>query len=389
FTGPLAAILRLTELTRRQRPDMTILALDVPSGLNADTGQVDPVCVPAHVTAALGVPKAGLYKFPGADYAGQVRVVDIGIPTECLDEVDPAELLDRGWVNSVLPVRRRDSHKGSHGRVLVVGGSQSYIGAAYLACSAAARSGCGYVTLAAPFRVQAIVASRLAEATYLTLPETTPNSLSPETARVLRQALTDYDALLIGPGLGQHPSVAAVVRNTLLGGPPLTAPVVVDADALNVLSQTPEWWTRFQTPAVLTPHPGEMGRLVDKPIEHVQQDRWGRAAESAEEWDVTLALKGAFTVVASPQGKLRVSPFANPALATAGTGDVLAGVIAGLLAQGLSPFDAAAAGVYLHGLAGEFLREQHGEAGGVASDLLPLLPRALRAAREGSSGSTR
>lgn len=384
IADPLASVLRLAELARRQRPNLTILALDVPSGLNADTGQVDPLCIPAHVTVTLGVPKAGLYKFPGADYAGQIRLADIGIPSQCLEELDAAQTIDRSWVSGVLPARHRDSHKGTHGRVLVVAGSQSYIGAAYLACSGAARSGAGYVTLAAPSRVQAIVAAKLTEATHLTLPETTPNSLSPETARVLRQALTDYDALLIGPGLGQDPSVAAVVRNTLLGGPPLTTPVVVDADALNILSQTPEWWTRFKAPAVLTPHPGEMGRLLDKPTEYVQRDRWARAADSAREWDVTIVLKGAFTAVASPQGKLRISPFANPALATAGTGDVLAGIIAGLLAQGLSPFDAAAAAVYLHGLAGEQMRQQFGDAGGLASDLLPLLPPALRSLREGA-----
>ncbi len=384
ITGQLASMLHHVASARRRNAGLTVLALDIPTGLDADTGEVDPVCAPADLTVTLGLPKAGLFKFPGADYAGQLRVVDIGVPPEAAEGVDAPELVSADWVRSVLPTRHRDSHKGTFGRVLVVAGSQSYLGAAYLACMGAARIGAGYVTLAAPFRIQAIIAAKLTEATYLTLPERVPGSLSPESARVLRQAVSDYDVLLIGPGLGQHPATAAVVRNTLLGDPTMTTPVVVDADALNILAQTPDWWKGFKAPAVLTPHPGEMARLLGRPIVDVQQDRWALAKESAESWGVNVVLKGAFTVVASPRGRLRVSPFANPALASAGTGDVLAGVIAGLQAQGVPPSDAATAGVYLHGVAGELMRREFGDAGGIASDLLPLLPKALRGIREGS-----
>ncbi|MSQ11868.1 MAG: NAD(P)H-hydrate dehydratase [Dehalococcoidia bacterium] len=382
MTGPLNEILQRTAAARKARGDLHVLALDVPSGLRADTGEVDPATIYADTTVTLGAPKRGLFLFPGAGYVGRLRVVDIGIPSQALADTVAPELMAAGWVRSVLPERPQGAHKGTFGKLLVLAGSQSYLGAAYLACMGAARVGAGYVTLAIPFRLQAILAAKLTEVTYLTLPETTPGAVSPDTTRVIRQALSDYNALLIGPGLGQAPSTVALVRSILLGGTALGMPVVADADALNTLAQTPEWWERFKAPAILTPHPGEMARLLDQSIAEVEESRWQKATDGAQRWETSLVLKGAYTVVASPQGRLRVSPFANPALATAGTGDVLSGVIAGLLVQGVSPADAASAGVYLHALAGELLRDQVGEAGAVASDLLPLLPKALRLLKE-------
>ena len=380
--GTLRDVLHLLREEKERRPDLFLLALDLPSGLNADTGQVDPACVDADLTVTLGYPKMGLFRFPGATKVGRLEVADIGFPPHLAEDIE-RELVTAPWVRGALPPRPREAHKGTFGRVLVVAGSRQYIGAAYLACMGAARVGAGYVTLASLSSIYPILAAKMTETTHLPLPESTPGSFSPESPRLLREALEGYDVLLMGPGLGQNPSTEALVRQTLLSEPPLSLPTVLDADALNLLARTPRWWERVGGQTVATPHPGEMARLLERSVEDVQEDRVRTAVEAAEKWGIVVVLKGAFSVVASPQGRVRLSPFANPALATAGTGDVLAGAVAGFLAQGLSPFDAAAAGVFLHGAAGERLRQEVGEAGGVASDLLPLLPAVIRAVKEG------
>jgi NAD(P)H-hydrate epimerase len=261
---------------------------------------------------------------------------------------------------------------------MVVAGSANYIGAAYLASAGAARVGAGLVTLAAAQSLIPAVAARLAEAVYIPLPESEPGVVVPEAAGLSKSA-RDFDAVLIGPGLGQRaPALSFTTR--LLNGIE-KARLVLDADALNVLAEMPEWWTRLDFDAVLTPHPGEMARLAGIPIENVQAGRVGLAVQKAAAWNKTVVLKGAFTVVAARDGRCRVSPYANAGLASAGTGDVLAGAIAGLLAQGLSLFDAASLGVFLHARAGEKVRQELGDAGMLASDLLPELPRVIKELR--------
>ena len=224
-------------------------------------------------------------------------------------------------------------------------------------------------------------AARLTETTFLPLPER-DGELSPEASELVLSEAQGCQALLAGCGLGQSPDVSAFLRQTLLthryNGPPL----VLDADALNILANIPEWWLQLRQDAVATPHPGEMSRLTGADSAQVNADRLNIARRSAEQWGKVVALKGAHTAVGSPDGRVLVSPFANPGLATAGTGDVLAGAIAGLMAQGLSPLDAAACGVYLHGAAGERVREELGDTGMTAGDLLPQLPRAVRRLRE-------
>ncbi len=197
-------------------------------------------------------------------------------------------------------------------------------------------------------------------------------------------ALPDCDVLLAGCGLGQHDGTNALLEQLLLSSTSLSVPVVLDADALNTLAVIPDWWSRLQSPTVVTPHPGEMSRLLGVSISDVEGDRVATARKAAAEWGVTVLLKGAYTVVASPEGDVRIIPFANPGLATAGTGDVLAGIIASLIAQHLSPYDAASLGAFLHGAAGEMVADDIGNTGMVASDLLPMLPRAVKAVREGS-----
>ncbi|MBI4234058.1 MAG: NAD(P)H-hydrate dehydratase, partial [Chloroflexi bacterium] len=335
----------------------------------------------------LGCPKLGLFRFPGAERVGRLVVVDIGIPPHLTSD-GPLEMISDDWVRQALPPRPLGAHKGSFGRVLVVAGSRNYIGAAYLACTGAGRVGTGLVTLATLASLLPVVASKLTEATYLPLPESIPGIFTPEAARLLRQAAPGYDAVLVGCGLGQDPAAEALVRNAILAEAAPNTPMVLDADALNLLARIPDWWEQVKGPAVLTPHPAELSRLLGRSVRDIEENRLGVAREAAEAWGVVVVLKGAFTVVASPQGRARISPFANPGLATAGTGDVLAGAIAGLQAQGMVPFDAACAGVFLHGAAGELVRQELGDTGTLASDLLGSLPKAIKRIKEGAWNSS-
>ena len=223
----------------------------------------------------------------------------------------------------------------------------------------------------------------MAEPTYLPLEETPNGQVATSSAISIRQALDSVDAAVLGPGLGESETTRELVQRTLLVEPVPQVPLVLDADALNALARTYGWWGQLGARAVLTPHPGEMARLLRCSVVEVQEDRVAVAQHAAQTWGQVVALKGAYTVVASPDGRACVSPFANPALASAGTGDVLAGVIGGLLAQGMAPYAAAVAGVYLHGSAGERIRAQIGDAGLVASDLLPYLPRVMQRLRGG------
>jgi len=376
-------VLARVRAAKEARPRLGIVAVDLPSGLDADSGATDPSCVAADLTVTLGYPKLGLFSFPGREKVGQLVVVDIGIP-ESLGQGIATELIAAEFVGSMLPKRPPDAHKGTFGRVLVCAGSMHYSGAAYLACQGAMRVGVGLVTLAVARSLQPILATKLTEVTYVPLPESEPGFIAAEASAIVHQWLADYDVLLMGCGLSQHPSVIEFVRNSLLDMPPSLSPaLVLDADALNTLAQTEEWWQRVPQGAVLTPHPGEMARLTGLDVDEIRRDRLRVAGEAAALWQKTVVLKGAHTLIASPDGGARISPIANPGLASAGTGDVLSGVIAGLLAQGLSQPVAAACGVYLHGMTGEMVRAELGDAGMVASDLLPALPRVIRKVREG------
>ncbi len=353
-----------------------VCAIDLPTGVDCDTGAVDPHALRADVTIALGCSKVGLHTLPGAEYAGRVEVVDIGLPKDAIDAL-PVELLNPRWVRERLPARPSGGNKGTFGRVLVVAGSERYAGAARLASLGALRSGAGLVTLACTATVQQLVAANASEVTYLPLADR-DGAIAAEAAVAVVRASGGYDALLLGPGLAQGREQEAFVRQLLFSLSEDAPPVVIDADGLNNLAKLPRWWERVAPRCVLTPHPGEHSRLTRTSIEGIQRDRLSSARDAAREWRQVVVLKGAYTVVAAPDGRAGVSPYANPALASAGTGDVLAGAIAGLLAQGLSPFDAACCGVYLHAAAAEGLRAETGDAGMLAGDLLPELPRTVR-----------
>ncbi|MBI2334415.1 NAD(P)H-hydrate dehydratase [Candidatus Daviesbacteria bacterium] len=281
------------------------------------------------------------------------------------------------WVRSKLPKRPKDANKGTFGKVLVIAGSENYPGAAYLPCAACYRAGAGLVTLATIPVVQNIVCKKLPEVTFVVLPE--EDGVIGEMALDVLFAKIFHDVILFGPGLDRKEQTAKFIYQLLkMGIGDLT--FVIDGDGLNILSEIKEWdklLENYGNSAVLTPHPGEMSRLTGLSIDEIQADREKVAQNFADGWGQVVVLKGANTIIASPTGERMVSPFANPILATAGTGDVLAGCIAGLIAQGLTTFDAACVGVYIHGLAGEMLTEKIGKAGALASDLLPLLPAAI------------
>lgn len=384
-----------------------VVAVDIPTGVYSDTGQSDPVTVPADLTVTFGLPKVGQFLFPGAADVGQLVVDDIEIPAELAENVE-LELTTAEMVRDLLPLRPIDAHKGTFGSALIVAGSVNYTGAAYLAAAAATRVGTGLVTAALPGPVYPVIASNLSEATYLVLSHDM-GVIAPDAIKVLRDNIEGYDALLIGCGLTQEKPTAEFLEEFLLtetpehrrrgrigfvrpanGGAdtdkkPAAAPlppVVIDADGLNNLAKIDEWWRKLRSEQVIiTPHPGEMARLRNTEVADIQDDRIGAAREAAEEWGQVVVLKGAYSIIAAPDGRSTINPFAEPALATAGTGDVLAGAIVGMLAQGLSTYDAAVAGCYLHGLAGQLVAGELGSAGAVAGDLLLALPYAIQELR--------
>jgi hydroxyethylthiazole kinase-like uncharacterized protein yjeF len=353
------------------------VAIDVPSGTDSDTGAADPLAFRAHLTVATGLPKPAHYFPPAVEFCGEVVTVEIGLLAERV-AAEPVEALEDAQVGAMLPARPRWSHKGTFGRALVIAGSRTYIGAAFLATAAALRAGAGLVTLAAPAFLPPIVAQRLAEATFLPLTEETPGVPAPAAVHDVLEAAARYDALLIGPGLGQHPNAAALLRQVLAWlrtqSPQSRPKLVIDADGLNLLAREPDWPALLPPESILTPHPGELGRLAGLTTDEIMRDRLGLARARAAQWSCILVSKGAPSVIAAPDGRTAIIPIATPALATAGTGDVLAGTVCGLLAQGIAPFEAAAAAAYVHAQAGLELEHEIGLSGPLAGDLLPKLP---------------
>ena len=317
------------------------------------------------------------------------RVVGFGRPT--VDDAAPAaetgaaatpNEMDDDAMSRLVPERDARGHKGSFGRLLVIAGSLDFAGAALLVCRAAGRSGAGLVTLAVPESLQPLFAARVVEATTLALPEDDVEEVDPEPA--LSAVLDhEHDALVIGPGLRPSLAIAELLRLLLTAPGDPGPPAVLDAEALRSLAAVDDWWTRVTRPCVLTPHTGEFARLragsghepdADGDLNTDDEARSRAAIAAAGEWKQVVVLKGAKTVVAAPDGAVAVAPFENPAMATGGTGDVLSGTIGGLLAQGMAPYDAARLGVYLHGLAGEAIRDRVGDAGLLAGDLPDALP---------------
>ncbi len=378
------------EQARSSASGPMLLALDLPTGLNADTGEADPSCPAADVTGALGYPKAGMFRGQGLERAGTVRVLDIGVPPGLPEEESIGlELLTPESVGSRLPSRPLSSHKGTYGHALIVAGSRHYVGAAYLCSQASVRTGAGLTTLASPKGVYPMVAAKGAEAIHLPLPESEGRA-DPAAADVLKfEQDRKFTAMAVGCGMGTSPNTTEFLERLLFTRseandelPPVQRlPTLIDADGLNNLARVKGWEDRARCPLVLTPHPGEMATLTGSPVSEIQAAREDTARNWAERWQACLVLKGAHTVIAAPGRPVQIAPFANPGLATGGTGDVLSGTIVGLMAQGLSPYDAACCGVYIHGSAAQAITARMGQTGLAASDLLAEIPRAIRSLR--------
>lgn len=362
----------LARLSAPPAPRPFIVAVDCPSGLNCDTGALDALSLQAHLTVTFAGPKRGHFIFPGAAACGELVVADIGITADMVKSV-PLEVLTAVSAKSLLPARPRDGHKGSFGQALIAAGSEHYWGAPVLAARAAYRVGAGLVALAVPQKIQPVAASQLPEATYPPMPDA--GKLGAASASLLLEKIANYKALLIGPGLDEAPDFL----QTLLQSADSLPPLVVDADGLNLLAQLPDWPQRLPANSILTPHPGEMARLTAVSLAELKLlDRIALAQEKAQAWGQVLLLKGAYTVVAAADGRCALLPFANPALGTAGSGDVLAGLIVGLLAQGMAAWEAAVLGGYLHGLAAEQYGKPSGLLASQLADLVPDLMQQLR-----------
>jgi NAD(P)H-hydrate epimerase len=355
-----------------------VVAVDLPTGMDADTGAVDDALVVPDITVTFGLPKVGMYQAPASAMVGRVQVIDIGIPKAAQEGVQ-LELLTSRWAKGALPKRPDGANKGTFGKVLVVGGSRRYMGAPGLAATAAYRAGAGLVTIACPERVAGALAGGIAEATWLPQVAAEDGGLRAETAVELRGEWRNYEAAVFGPGLGNSDDTRALTWGALEDmGIDLERGAVVDADALNAIAAMPDGPERVPANAVLTPHPGEMARLMGITVAEVQSRRLEVAREAAERFGCTVVLKGAHSVICAADGRTRLSPFANPLLATAGSGDVLAGMIGGYLAQGMEPFEAACLGVYLHGATGEALRGEMGDSGLLAGEIAARLPRVVK-----------
>ncbi len=354
-----------------------VVAVDIPSGVNGSTGAVQGEAVLADLTVTFGAAKVGAVLLPGAELAGAVRVVDIGFPDDLLRP--NAFLMEPADVLAVLPERSLETHKRATGVLLVVAGSRGMTGAVRLIAEAAGRIGAGLIQVAVPEGILPIVQSELVETTFVPLPETEEGTVAASALGTILARLESADALAIGPGLSTNEGTADLVRELVRASP---VPFVLDADGLNAFTGRASELADRKADAVLTPHDGEFARLSGVSARELRDDRLAHARALASTTGATTLLKGSRTLVVTPDGEARINPTGGPVLATAGSGDVLTGVIGGLLARGLDPVDAASAGAYVHGLAGILAGRTLGE-GTLASDVVAHLPAAVNRVLEG------
>ena len=393
-----AVLLRTRRVIERRHPRPLCIAVDCPSGLACDTGAVDGAAIAADVTVTLAAAKPGLLRFPGAGYAGEIVVGDIGLKSDLKELVEvQMEMAEPKTVQGWLPRRPADAHKGTFGTAVIAGGSVNYPGSVGLAGAGAYRVGTGLVCLAVPGTIYALLVALLPEATWLILPQEM-GVIAEGGADVLRTRAVDAQALLIGPGFGREETSRKFLGRLLqpaessargrigfihgeaeahADAPPLPQ-LVIDADGLRLLAQLDGWPARLPAGTILTPHPGEMATLTGLETGTIQANREGVARDWALQWGHVVVLKGAHTVVAAPDGRAWVLPFATAALAKAGTGDVLAGAIAGFCAQGVPAAEASALAAYVHGRAGVLAAQSAGSTAGVlAGDVARHLPAAM------------
>jgi hydroxyethylthiazole kinase-like uncharacterized protein yjeF len=362
-----------------------VFSVDVPSGLDCGTGKTEGPCVTAHATATLALLKRGLVFFPGRKHTGDIFLIDIGIPKECVDEENiQLTLMDNNLAREWFPTREPDVHKGDCGKVAVVGGSVGLTGAVTLCSKAAMRTGAGLVTAGVPSSLNDILEVKMTEAMTRPLPETAERTISLEASSAVMDLVSASDVLAFGPGLSRNPESAALARKIV---PYAAKPTVLDADGLNAFIGHTELFSRAGKCLIITPHIVEMSRLTGEEPSVIGEDRVGAAGRFSEKYGIIVLLKGAPTVIAESDGTTYLNPTGNAGLASGGSGDVLTGIIAGLLGQGVSPIRAAVLGAYLHGLAADMAKEGLGEEGMIAGDLVELIPEAIWCLRkDGAAG---
>lgn len=353
-----------------------VFAVDIPSGLNSDTGQPCGTCITAHVTATFAFAKTGHFLFPGANYTGTVEIIDIGIPPHIAEEEGPLQyLLTLDNIRALFGPRLADAHKGDTGHLLVVAGSPGKTGAAAMTTMSAMRAGAGLVTLGIPKSLNPVLETQVLEAMTHPLPETIDGMLDESSFDAIMKLLNRKKCLAIGPGIGTAEETKNLVRRIICE---CRVPIVIDADGLNCLAGHTKILKTLKAPVILTPHPGEMARLIDKTPGHVQKDRISCARDFARNFNAHVVLKGAGTVIAHPDGKVFVNSTGNPGMASGGMGDVLTGIIAGLIVQDYSCESATHGGVYLHGAAADTLEKINGPFGFLATDVMNAIPGQIK-----------
>lgn len=367
-TGWLVELIEYVNLLRRH-----VIAVDIPSGLSANTGKPLGACIKANQTVTFGLPKLGLIIDGAETWAGKISVVDIGIPLEEVDSIKtPYRLTDKTELKGIIEERKLQSHKGSFGHVAIIAGAGGRLGAGYLTSMAALRTGAGLVTYYLPESAFEKFDARYPEIMCEPVPDKGRGHFHPDGIKELIEKLKDKTVLALGPAIGTHAETVEFQKMLLAS---VSIPIVIDADGLNNLE--PAQLRRLTYPPVITPHPKEFGRLVRLSTEKVQENRLSLALKFAREYKSYLLLKGHNSIVANPDGTAYINPTGNPAMATAGAGDVLTGAVAGLIAQNVEPYMAAVAGAYIHGFAGDLAAEEIGERGVIASDIIKRIPRVL------------
>lgn len=355
---------------------ITIIAIDLPSGLDADYGKIDGFCIHANLTITMALPKRGLLLFPGANHVGRLKIADIGIPDSVIESQSiSVNLVQSSFASALLPARPLDGHKGLFGRAFILAGSVGLTGAATMASQSALRVGAGLVTLGIPKSLNSLMEIKLTEVMTMPLPETQDTTIALRSFDRIISLVSNINVIAIGPGLSRNSETSSLVRKLCRD---IKIPKVIDADGLNALADEKDVLKELGSNTVLTPHPGEMSRLIDKPISEIQSNRINIAIDFAKENNITLVLKGVPTVIATPDGEAYINTTGNPGLASGGTGDVLTGTIAGFIAQGLDVKDSSILGVFVHGLAGDLVAKEKGIAGTIAGDVIEYLPMAIK-----------
>ncbi len=349
-----------------------VVAVDIPSGVNGATGEVSTACIKARSTVTFGFPKLGQLVHPGCEYVGKLEIVDIGIPRAAVEEVKVENhLIDLEFVSQLMPERYTNSNKGNYGKILVVAGSRGMTGAACLTGGAALRTGSGLVYMAAPLSLLPVYAGALIEALTIPLEDANKGYITKESVCEILSRLEGVDVAAVGPGLSIGDETKDVVFSIIKSS---KVPIVLDADGINLLAKDLSVLRNLRAQIVITPHPGEMARLLGVGVKEVQSDRINIARSFSKKWGVITVLKGSRTIIASPEGEIYINATGNAGMSTGGSGDVLTGIIASLIGQGVKPLDAAVAGVYLHGLCGDNVAKRKGEHGLIAGDLVQEIP---------------